>query len=65
MTRLTSKQLHNIADWCRKRQMLPNRITGSAVSAACLSLGIDHDDVHRLAAIVAGPGVLIEVIVAI
>lgn len=43
MTRLTSKQLHDIADWCRERQMLPDRITGSDVAAACQSLGITQD----------------------
>ncbi|MFW0757734.1 hypothetical protein ACN1C3_23895 [Pseudomonas sp. H11T01] len=43
MTRLTGKQLHDIADWCRERQMLPDRITGSDVSAACRSLGIAQD----------------------
>jgi hypothetical protein len=34
MPRLTSKQLHDIADWCRERQMLPDRVTGSDVAAA-------------------------------
>jgi hypothetical protein len=40
MTRLTSKQLHAIADWCRERQILPDRIDGSDVAAACRALGI-------------------------
>ena len=43
MTRLTSQQLHAIADWCRERSMLPDRITGSDVGAACRSLGIAQD----------------------
>ncbi|MEG8231503.1 hypothetical protein [Pseudomonas orientalis] len=43
MTRLTSKQLHDIADWCRERQMLSDRVTGSDVAAACKSLGIAND----------------------
>jgi len=43
MARLTSKQLHDIADWCRERQILPDRVTGSNVAAACKSLGIAHD----------------------
>lgn len=43
MTRLTSKQLHDIADWCRERHMLPDRVTGADVAAACQSLNIEHD----------------------
>lgn len=43
MTRLTTAQLHAIADWCRERQMLPDRITGSDVAAACKSLGIPQN----------------------
>lgn len=43
MTRLTSKQLHAVADWCRERQILPDRIDGSDVAAACRSLGIAQD----------------------
>lgn len=42
-TRLTNKQLHEIADWCRERQMVPDRINGSDVAAACRSLGITQD----------------------
>lgn len=43
MTRLTNKQMHDIADWCRERHMVPDRITGSDVRAACKSLGIQED----------------------
>lgn len=49
MTRLTSKQLDAIADWCRERQILPDRIDGSDVAAACRSLSIAQDgdfDLH-------------------
>lgn len=43
MHRLTSKQLHDIADWCREREILADRVTGSVVAAACKSLGITHE----------------------
>ncbi len=43
MTRLNSKQLRAIADWCREREIFPDRVTGSNVAAACKSLGIAHD----------------------
>jgi len=43
MTRLTSKQLHDIADWCRERQLLSDRVIGSDLAAACKSLGIAND----------------------
>jgi hypothetical protein len=44
MTRFTTKQLYDIAEWCQERQMLPDRITGGDVSAACNELGIPHDN---------------------
>lgn len=42
-TRFTTKQLHEIADWCRERQMVPDLINGSDVAAACRSLGINQN----------------------
>jgi hypothetical protein len=44
MTRFTTKQLYDIAEWCQERQMLPDCITGGDVSAACNELGIPHDN---------------------
>lgn len=43
MTRLTFKQLNDVAEWCKERSILADRITGSDVAAACDSLGIQHD----------------------
>lgn len=43
MTMLTTKQMYDIAEWCQERGFIPDRITGSDVEAACLSLGISHD----------------------
>ena len=48
MTRFTTKQLYQIAAWCSQRKMLPDRITGDAVKAACRSLGIENDGDYDL-----------------
>lgn len=43
MTLLSTKHMYDIAEWCQDRGMLPDRITGSDVKAACTSLGIAND----------------------
>lgn len=51
MTRLTSKHLHAVADWCREWQILPDRIDDSDVAVACRSLAIAQNgdfDFHKI-----------------
>lgn len=43
MTSLTTKQMYDVAEWCQDRGMIADRITGSDVKAACVSLGIAND----------------------
>lgn len=43
MTKFSNSQLHDIAEWCSERGILPHRVTGEDVKAACDSLGFSND----------------------
>ncbi|MEZ1438220.1 hypothetical protein QVM41_18295 [Pseudomonas shirazica] len=40
MANQTTPQIHSIGEWCAERGMLPQRIDGADIKAACASLGI-------------------------
>lgn len=40
MASLTSKQIHDIGEWCAEHGMLPHRIDAGDIKAACKTLGV-------------------------